>query len=157
MNVETIQGTPEGARNRLLSDHEDLREMMRVLEQHLWRATDSDRGWLTTLREALHGFVGACQAHFKDEERGGLHLQLRDRSPRFANRLQRLVYDHPRILVTLEELVADFPAYEAMTPNELRSLKERVQSALDVVHAHERAETAIAMEVYWDDLGGEGD
>jgi predicted membrane chloride channel (bestrophin family) len=157
MNVETLQGTPEGARDNILSDHEDLREMMRGLEQHLWQATDLDREWLTTLRKALHDFAEACRAHFRDEERGGLHLQLRDRSPRLAFRLQQLVYDHPRILVALQELVADFPPDEAMKPNELRSLKERVQSALEVVHAHERAETEITMDAYWDDLGGEGD
>lgn len=155
MNVETLQGTPDGAKSEILSNHGDLREMLRGLEQHLWQPVDSVGQWLATLREALHDLVEACRAHFRDEEVGGLHLQLRQHSPRLTIRLQQLVFDHPRILVALQDLAVHFPANEVITRNELRSLKERVQSTLEMVHAHERAETRVTMDAYWDDLGGE--
>lgn len=155
MNVETLQGTPSGATDQILSDHGNLRERLQGLEQHLWQPVDSVGEWLTTLREALHDLAEECRAHFRDEEFGGLHHQLRDHSPRLTFRLQRLVFDHPRILAALKDLAAHFPVDELMKRNELRSLKERVQSALEMVHAHERAETKVAMDAYWDDLGGE--
>jgi len=65
------------------------------------------------------------------------------------------MFDHPRILAALKELAAHFPAHEVMERSELRSLKERVRSALEMVHAHERAETKVTMDAYWDDIGGE--
>lgn len=138
---------------KILSDHEDLGGLLQALEQHLVQPTDSD-GWLGSLRESLSGLVDLCSTHFKVEEETGLHIELREQSPRLAGRLERLISDHDRILGTLQKLIADLPA-ETIGPAEAGPFKERVLSAVETLHEHERAENEIMMDAYWDDLGGE--
>ena len=139
---------------KILSDHRDLRGALQALEQHLQQPADS-QGWIGSLRDGLSGLVDLCSAHFEVEEQTGLHIQLREQSPRLAFRLERLVSDHRRILEGLQELARDLPA-ETIGRNEADPLKERVLRALETLHEHERAENEIMMDAYWDDLGGEG-
>ena len=138
---------------KILSEHKDLRGVLQALEQHLEQPADSDR-WLEHLREALSGLVDLCSDHFAVEEETGLHVELREQSPRLAFRLEKLVSEHDGILDTLRKLVTDLPA-KAVGPNEANPCKDRVQRALETVRSHERAESEIMMDAYWDDLGGE--
>ena len=146
MNADKVE-------TRILSDHKDLRGVLHALEQHLHQPLDSD-GWLGNLREELCGLVDLCSVHFGLEEETGLHVELRERSPHLASRLERLVSDHGRILGALQKLVTDLPE-PSTALNQAHPLKAAVLEALQTLREHERAENAIMMEAYWDDLGGE--
>ena len=138
---------------KILSDHKDLRGVLQALEEHLEQPTDS-HGWLRSLRETLAGLLELCTAHFRLEEETGVHVQLREDSPHLASRLERLASDHSRILEELKKLVAALP--HSIELEATVSLKATVLGALDNLREHERAESAIMMDAYWDDLGGEG-
>ena len=146
MNTENI-----GA--KILSQHKDLRALLQALERHIQQPAGSD-AWLESLREALSGLVDLCSEHFTLEEQTGLHVELREQSPRLAFRLEKLLSDHSRILEALRKLVAGLPT-ESIASSEADPLKERVLGVLEAFHEHERAENEIMMDAYWEDLGGE--
>ncbi len=146
MNTEHV-GT------KILSEHKDLRALLRALEQHV-RQPGSSRAWLESLREPLSALANRCSEHFQLEERAGLHVQLRDQSPRLAFRLEKLLSEHPRILAALQKLVVDLSG-EAVSAGEAELFRERILAAVDAVREHERAENDVMMDAYWEDLGGE--
>lgn len=138
---------------KILSEHKNLRALLRELEQHLQQPAGSG-AWLENLRQALFGLVDLCSEHFKLEEQTGLHVELREQSPRLASRLEKLLSDHGRILEGLRQLVADLPT-ESMAPSDTEPLKERILGVMETVREHERAENEVMMDAYWEDLGGE--
>ena len=146
MNTENV-----GA--KILSEHEDLRALLQRLERHVQQPGGSD-GWLEKLRESLSRLVDLCSEHFRLEEQAGLHVQLREESPRLAFRLEKLLSDHSGILEALRKLVTDLPT-EVSAPGDADTLKERVLGVVEAVHEHERAENEVMMDAYWEDLGGE--
>lgn len=146
MNTENI-----GA--QILSDHKDLRALLEALERHVALSAGSE-AWIGGLRETLSSLVDLCSEHFQLEERIGLHVQLREQSPRLAFRLEKLLAEHSRILDALRTLVTDLPT-ETPAAREADALKERVRGVLEAVQEHERSENEVMMDAYWDDLGGE--
>ncbi len=139
--------------NKILSEHEDLRALLRALEQQVQQSAGSD-AWLEKLRGTLSRLVDLCSEHFELEERAGLHVELREQSPRLASRLEKLLSDHSRILEALRRLVTDLPT-ESTASGGVDTLKERILGMVAAVHEHERAENEIMMDAYWEDLGGE--
>lgn len=146
MNTENV-----GA--KILTEHEDLRALLQASERHVQQPAGSD-AWLENLRETLSGLVELCVEHFRLEEQAGLHVQLREQSPRLAFRLENLLSDHLRILEALRKLVTDLPI-ESIASGEADRVKERVLGVLEAVREHERAENEVMMDAYWEDLGGE--
>ena len=146
MNTENV-----GA--KILAEHEELRALLRALEQQVRQSAGSD-AWLENLRDTLSRVVDLCSEHFRLEEQAGLHVELREQSPRLAFRLEKLVSDHSRILEALQKLVTELPT-ESIASGGVDPLRERVLGALEAVREHERAENEIMMEAYWQDLGGE--
>ena len=138
---------------KILSEHEGLRALLQAVERHIQQPAGSD-GWLEKLRESLSGLIDVCSEHFRLEEQAGLHVQLREESPRLAFRLEKLLSDHSGILEALRKLVTDLPT-EAIASGDADPLKERVLGVLEAVHEHERAENEVMMDAYWEDLGGE--
>ena len=138
---------------KILADHKDLRGVLEALETHVDQSADSD-DWATTLQGAFCGLVDLCTAHFGLEEETGVHLELRQESPHLASRLEKLLSDHGRILGALRTLTADL-ARPSGERDDVERLKARALEALEALREHERAESAIMMEAYWDDLGGE--
>jgi iron-sulfur cluster repair protein YtfE (RIC family) len=138
---------------KILSEHKDLRALLQALDRHVQQPVGSD-AWLENLRETLSGLVDLCSEHFRLEEQAGLHVQIREQSPRLASRLEKLLSDHRRILDALRKLVADLPR-ESIASSEADPLKERVLGVLEAVHEHEQAENEVMMDAYWVDLGGE--
>ena len=138
---------------KILSEHEDLRALLQTLERQVQQPAGPD-AWLENLRETLSRLVDLCSEHFRLEEQAGLHVQLREQSPRLAFRLEKLLSDHARILEALRKLVTDLPI-ESIASGGVDPLKERVLGVLEAVHEHERAENEIMMDAYWQDLGGE--
>lgn len=145
MNTENV-----GA--EILSEHEDLRAVLQALERLVQQPAGSD-AWLESLGKTLSGLVELCSKHFRFEEEAGLHVQLREQSPRLAFRLERLLSDHSQILKALQKLVTDLPT--SIASGEANPLKERVLGVVEALREHERAENEVMMDVYWDDLGGE--
>ncbi len=138
---------------KILAEHKHLRTLLRESEGHLEQPADS-AAWLEGLREMLSGLIAVCSEHFELEEQNGMHVQLRDQSPRLAHRLKELLSDHARLLEALQQLVADLPT-RTVAPNEAGPLKDRVLGVLGELREHERAENEVMMDAYWDDLGGE--
>lgn len=139
---------------QILSEHNDLRAVLQALEEHLRQPADSG-GWLSSLQDELSGLLNLCSAHFRVEEEGGLHIQLRDQAPRLASRLEKLVSDHSRILESLQVLLTELQA-ETFRPNEPDPpCKKQVLRVLESLREHERAENEVMMDTYWNDLGGE--
>ncbi len=138
---------------KILSEHEDLHALLQALERHVQQSAGSD-AWLENLRKKLSGLVDLCSEHFRLEEQAGLHAQVREKSPRLAFRLEKLLSDHFRILEGLRKLVGDLPT-RSITSGEADPLKERVLGLLEAVRDHERAENEVMMDAYWEDLGGE--
>jgi len=146
MNTENV-----GA--RILSEHKNLRALLRKVERSVQQPAGSD-AWMENLRRTLSDLVDLCAEHFRLEEQAGLHVQLRDQSPRLAFRLQKLLAEHSGILDTLEKLVTELPA-QAVTSRDVEPLKQSVSVALEAVRQHERAENEVMMDAYWEDIGGE--
>ncbi|MBW2509422.1 MAG: hemerythrin domain-containing protein [Deltaproteobacteria bacterium] len=138
---------------QILSEHKDLRGLLRGLEQQAQRPVGS-RGWVESVRAPLSQLADRCSEHFRLEEQAGLHVQLRDQSPRLAFKLERLLSEHGQILEVLSNLVGDL-SREAAPPGEAEPLKERVLAAVEAIREHERAENEAMMDAYWEDLGGE--
>ena len=138
---------------KILSEHKDLRALLRALEQHAQRPAGS-REWAESVLAPLSELADRCSEHFRLEEQAGLHVQLRDQSPRLAFQLERLLSEHSQILEVLRKLVKNLQA-QALAQGEAEPLKERVLAAVEAVREHERAENEAMMDAYWEDLGGE--
>ena len=145
--------TTEKVGAEILSDHNTLRALIGALEKHFQQRADAEL-WYETLREKVSALVDLCCEHFRLEEQSGLHVQLRQQSPRHAFRLEKLLGEHASILAGLQNLATDL-ATDSITAIETDSLKERVLLALESVRQHESAENEVMTDVYWDDLGGE--
>lgn len=137
----------------ILSQHETLRSRLRALEEQVRQPVASDAA-LQSLSEMLSSLVALCSAHFRREEDAGLHLELREASPRLASRLEKLLADHTRLLEQLRELAADC-SDASRARAESPPVNERALDVVSALRAHERAENEVMMDAYWDDLGGE--
>lgn len=137
----------------ILSEHERLRVQLRALERQVRQAPASDAA-LQTLCEGLTRLVDLCTEHFRLEEEAGLHLQIREASPRLASRLEKLLSDHSRLLDELRQLAADCSDQSLAAPG-AEPLNARALGVVAALREHERAENEVMMDAYWDDLGGE--
>lgn len=146
------RGTDE-SRTEILNAHEGVRGQLAKLEQYLQQPIALDGQLIINLSEMLHKLVETLRSHFDQEESAGMHVELRVRFPRLASRFERVMSEHPRILNTLEDLLGDLRVEETVDSQKLRSVRERVQQAVEMLHEHERAETTIIMDAYWEDLG----
>lgn len=138
---------------KILSEHQGLRAHLRALEAHVRQPTVSDAA-LQTLREMVSKLIDLCSEHFRLEEQAGLHVQIREASPRLASRSEKLLDEHARLLDALRRLMVDC-SVPSLSKGDAEALDRRVLVVIEALREHERTENEVMLDAYWDDLGGE--
>lgn len=132
------------ARKQILDDHRRIGELL----SRVAAAADAAES-----RDSMRELLPLLQRHFREEEEeiGGLHAVVRQRTPHHWNALCGLRDEHLQLLAQARDLQAQAERNAAV-----EHLRELGTELKDHVAAHEAKETEIFVDSIWTDLG-EGD
>lgn len=132
------------ARKQILDDHRRIGELLSRIAAAASAAES---------RECLHELIPLLQRHFREEEQeiGGLHTIVQQRTPHHWNALRGLREEHLQLLAQARDLLAQ--AERDAEPKHLCELGVELKERIAV---HEAKETEIFVDSIWTDLG-EGD
>lgn len=129
-------------------DHRELRTRLETLTDNADHA-----GILSSLQE----LPKMLAKHFADEEEvGGLYDDLAERCPAVCKELELLRGEHRAILDDLEVLGREVQNSAESGEALSKTTREVVARCLETLRRHERAESTIIADVYYNDEGGRG-
>jgi uncharacterized protein (UPF0335 family) len=145
--------------DKVLEEHRQLRQMISdlagFLQQprpaigqqgaHAWGAEMAHR--LVTLHDALF-------RHFRYEEESGMAEDITIRHPRRSVEIERLIGEHPQMLSEIKELMTEALDYSEGHLLDDPALRTRLQTVLDHLNEHERAETDLVERAAFQETGG---
>lgn len=139
----------EAEHNKLKQEIEKIQQMMSPFLPKL-NYTDWHQDFLWLLRD----FNNDLQKHFDLEEEGGFMQDILDTDPRFVNTIDRLEAEHETMGQELDKIIhhlKDMSDYDAKA---CEMLFAEIAALLEMLHAHEAAESEVIESTYLDDLGG---
>lgn len=131
------------------AEHRELHGVLHKAEQ-AWRACEAngcrpaDR---CELCEAMVDLKDHLVHHFAQEEDGGYLEEALTAAPRLGATADKLLAQHPLLLVHCEELVERLKV-AATDPTERRKLHEEFVALRKQLLEHERGENAVMQEAY---------
>ena len=143
---------------RVLEEHEHLRELIGDLKSFLEtpRPEVGVKGahtWSSELSQRLVKLHDELFRHFRFEEEGGMVEELSIAHPRFADRIGKVVSEHPQMLKAVRTIMTDALCYSEGECPEDPGLRRRVLAVLDQLDEHERNETDLIQRAEYRDTG----
>lgn len=129
---------------RTLEEHRQLHGYLERVEVALSapRPPEIAAVWLAGLTSSLSELAPFLRAHFGREEEGGLFDQIQATWPHAAHTCDRLLSEHPALLVRLAALRAESEA-GPLTEEALDGLVSGVRSLLKDLSRHEELENEL--------------
>lgn len=90
------------------------------------------------------------------EEDGGYMDAVREEKPDFAARVEALEQEHGEIRRLLALVMPQLEGEAAHDPDHLTEICQSLERLLATLDSHEQKETALLLEVFTSDVGGEG-
>jgi hypothetical protein len=143
---------------QVLEEHEHLRELIADLKTFL-EAPRPEVGvkgahtWSSELSQRLVTLHDELFRHFRFEEEGGMVEELSVAHPRFADRIDEVVSEHPQMLKAVRNIMVDALSYSEGEKPEDPQLRRRVLAVLDQLSEHERKETDLIQRAEYRDTG----
>lgn len=132
----------------------ELGESMSALEALLADTDTEPVHWSEAFRSALRKVHEDLEIHVAVTERpGGLYDSLRDEAARLAGTLRRLQGEHPGLLATTDELLAQVADGATVDP---AAVREPVKDLLRRLGHHRQRGADLIFEAYEVDVGGVG-
>jgi hypothetical protein len=148
MNATNFPKTQSETIERILQDHDALRDKLRQIHSVL-AEPDPDREEIETLlREFLHALV----VHFAHEENEGFFADVTARAPRLAGQAGRLCVEHRQLLHDAKEL-REFAAAGSPSIPWWRELNSRCHEFSKRLMQHECEENKLLQEAHQSDIG----
>ena len=152
MNPDSAHGNGSSLEGTL-GEHRDLVQMVAEVEACLDRPPDREGHWIDALVEKLPALIDSLRCHFSAEQQGALYCEVPVKYPRFADRLDVLAGEHPKILEAAEEVITLSKTVGRAHIYEQRELNARVQLLISTIRRHEAEETEIILSANWDEMG----
>lgn len=142
MSSERVPSSPADTREQILSEHQQIRELVGRIED----TTD-----LAEIVSGLQQLQPLFESHFAREEAlDGLHSDIRARAPQHRQAIDRLEQDHRELLADVAELQAQAQACLQGPIREIEALRSRFLLKL---REHEARESGLFVDAIWTDLG----
>ena len=143
---------------QVLEEHEHLRELIADLKTFLEapRPKIGEKGshtWSSELSQRLVTLHDELFRHFRFEDEGGMVEELTVAHPRFADRINEVVAEHPQMLKAVRSIMVDALSYSEGEKPEDPKLRRRVLAVLDQLAEHERKETDLIQRAEYRDTG----
>lgn len=143
---------------QVLAEHEHLRELIADLKTFLEapRPKIGEKGshtWSSELSQRLVTLHDELFRHFRFEDEGGMVEELSVAHPRFADRINEVVAEHPQMLKAVRGIMVDALSYSEGEKPEDPQLRRRVLAVLDQLAEHERKETDLIQRAEYRDTG----
>ncbi|MGB5817127.1 MAG: hemerythrin domain-containing protein [Thermoanaerobaculia bacterium] len=143
---------------QVLEEHEHLRELICDLKSFLEvpRPKIGEKGahtWSSELSKRLVTLHDELFRHFRFEEEGGMVEELSVAHPRFADRIDEVVSEHPQMLKAVRNIMVDALSYSEGEKPEDPQLRRRVIAVLDQLAEHECKETDLIQRAEYRDTG----
>ena len=134
----------------------ELRLALLNLEESL---AASPRGDDANWRLRVHGSAETLLADFREHVRlteaaGGLHNDIVVNAPRLTGAVARLVRDHGRITIRIDDLLAETSEQPAAV--EPSVIRESATNLIATLMKHRQAGADLIFEAYETDIGGSG-
>ncbi|MFA5891097.1 MAG: hypothetical protein WDA27_09135 [Actinomycetota bacterium] len=134
---------------------EQLRIALSALEDAISAAAfGREQEWFRGVSDRLHDVAKAWDDHIRvTESAEGLFEEIRDREPRLAVKLDRLITDH----VEMRKIIADQLAeLVSSDPAKIDDFREQLLGTLGKLARHRQRGADVLYEAYWGDVGGQG-
>jgi len=109
--------------------------------------------WSSELSQRLVKLHDELFRHFRFEEEGGMVEELTVAHPRFADRVDEIVAEHPQMLKAVRTIMTDALSYSEGEKPEDPQLRRRVLAVLDQLAEHECKETDLIQRAEYRDTG----
>ena len=142
----------------VLAAHEPLRELLGEMKTFL-EAPRPEVGvkgahtWSSELSQRLVKLHDELFRPFRFEEEGGMVEELSVAHPRFADRIDEVVAEHPKMLKAVRGIMTDALCYSEGRCPEDPQLRRRILAVLDQLNEHERKETDLIQRAEYRDTG----
>jgi hypothetical protein len=154
----STQAQPKPSVERILREHRELRSLLDDLSlftveprpgigemgYHTWGASLSRH--LVELHDRLF-------RHFRTEDESGFFEQIRKQRPRYAKVVDRILEEHPLLLVEIQSMVGDCLAYSTGSEPDDPRLRLRLRTLLDRLGDHEERESDLLQRLHGRDHG----
>jgi hypothetical protein len=143
---------------QVLDEHRHLREVIAELKSFL-EAPRPEIGvkgahtWSSELSQRLVKLHDELFRHFRFEENSGMVEDLSIAHPRFADRIDKVVAEHPQMLKAVRAIMTDALCYSEGECPEDPELRRRILAVLEQLHEHERQETDLIQRAEYRDTG----
>jgi cobalamin biosynthesis Mg chelatase CobN len=143
---------------QVLDEHRHLREVIAELKSFL-EAPRPEIGvkgahtWSSELSQRLVKLHDELFRHFRFEENSGMVEDLSIAHPRFADRIDKVVSEHPQMLKAVRTIMTDALSYSEGEKPEDPQLRRRILAVLDQLAEHERQETDLIQRAEYRDTG----
>lgn len=136
------------------SEHRLLRQLGKLLREHIAAMPDSSRGdWIRGLRAAFDRFARHLEQNFTAQEAAGYLNPVLERRPTLFPEVEELRAEHPQLLHMarrIQEELADVQPEQALL---LADVTARVQRFIAIVDQHEQRENMITLVATSLDIG----
>jgi len=141
-----------------LVEHRILQHVKAALRLSLdWKASEVglDRK-LSSVRFTAQSLERHLDRMMGLEEDGGYMDAVREQKPNWTTKVEALARDHVEIRQRLAKVMPQLEGQEARDPDRFTDACESLAALLDRLDVHDQKETDLLMEVFTEDIGGEG-
>lgn len=134
---------------------EQLRVALSALEDAISAAAfGREAEWFRGVSKRLHDVAKAWDDHIHvTESADGLFDEIRDREPRLAVKIDRLIAEHVELRKTIAGLLSELVSSD---PAKVEDLREEILVTLGKLARHRQRGADVLYEAYWGDVGGQG-
>lgn len=141
-----------------LVEHRILQHVKAALRLSLdWKASEVGlERKLSSVRFTAQSLQRHLERMMTLEEGGGYMDAVRERKPNWAPKVEALEHDHDEIRRLLSEVMTQLEGDHARDPLRFTDICEHLTHFLARLDRHDQNETDLLMEVFTEDIGGEG-
>ena len=136
----------------VVSEHDHIHRLVGRLETWIERRQQEGNAWLSGLCSRLDQLNSDLGPHFHGEETI-VFMDIRDRSPRLADTVDRLIEQHRRMEKDLSRIGAQAKNLNLADSGAWSDLAEQISKILRLLKVHEQQETEVILTAYGQDLG----
>lgn len=132
---------------RVLADHRELCRLLTSLQDSFAEADEGSQEACRRLPGLLKDFYSYLEAHFSEEEAGGLLEEAVCRLPRLSKKAMTLERQHAPMLEELRRIVCCLEKGDKLPLNKIDVIA-RFREFANELRQHERAENHLAAEAF---------
>jgi iron-sulfur cluster repair protein YtfE (RIC family) len=134
---------------QILGEHETYCELVTTL----YRVLAEHNEPVLRISHLVENLRTRLEAHFRDEEQGGVLEEVARRAPQYSDKTGHLLAEHDVFRAQLKHLESLLSTEEGLTPAVRNQLETEFRAFHDRLMHHESEENALLQETFGQDLG----